>query len=112
MQKVGGHGLPLFSYSYLKLTICLILLKKHDANDLADLSQYTRCVSYMNFVMGLAHYSVSVAQWLSIRAQNPKFLLRGDLEFFLRPTLVTRHENISLHFSTKLKTYHLPYSIY
>ena len=27
----------------------------------------------MNFVMGLAYHSVSVAQWLSIRAQNPKF---------------------------------------
>ncbi|RMX53041.1 hypothetical protein pdam_00020357 [Pocillopora damicornis] len=36
-------------------------------------SKYKGCVSYMNFVMGLAHHRVSVAQWLSIRAQNPKF---------------------------------------
>ena len=39
----------------------------------------------MNFVIDLAHRGVSVAQWLSISAWNPKIqglIPHGDSEFF------------------------------
>ena len=39
----------------------------------------------MNFVIDLAHRGVSVAQWLSISAWNPKvqgLIPHGDSEFF------------------------------
>ena len=39
---------------------------------MADPSSMQECVSYMNLVMSLAHHRVSVAQWQSVGAQNPK----------------------------------------
>ena len=39
---------------------------------MADPSSMQECVSYMNLVMSLAHHRVSVAQWWSVGAQNPK----------------------------------------
>ena len=50
---------------------------------------------HMNFVTDLAHRGVSVAQWLSIGARNPKVwgsIPHGNWEFFLCPTLVTRRK--------------------
>ena len=63
----------------------------------------------------LAQRRVSVAQWKSIGARNPKVggsILHGDSECFLCSTLETRQKNIVLHFFTELKTYHLSYSIH
>ena len=50
---------------------------------------------HMNFVTDLAHRGVSVAQWLSIGARNPKVwgsIPHGNSEFFLCPTLETRRK--------------------
>ena len=52
-------------------------------------------VCHMNFVIDLIHHRVSVAQWQSIRARNPKVwgaIPHGDSEFFLCPTLITRQK--------------------
>ena len=86
MQKLGGHGLPLFSYSYLKLTICLILLKKHDANDLADPHSIKDvCHIWTLWWALLTIVSLWLSGWASghrIQSSGVQFLLHGDLEFF------------------------------
>ena len=75
----------------------------------------TGCVSYMYFVMGLAHHRLSVAQRKSIGARNPMALSpipHGDSELFLCPTLVTRRKtSFSISSVTELKTIYLSYSI-
>ena len=68
----------------------------------------------MNFVMGLAHHRLSLAQRKSIGARNPMALSpipHGDSELFLCPTLVKRRKDIFLYFFTELKTIYLSYSI-
>ena len=59
--------LPCSKTYYLSYSI-----KKHDIINMADPSSMQECVSYMNLVMSLAHHRVSVAQWWSVGAQNPK----------------------------------------
>ena len=54
-----------------KLTISLISIYKHYAIDIADPSRMQEAC-HMNFVINLAHRGVSVAQWESIGARNPK----------------------------------------
>ena len=54
-----------------KLTIFLISIYKHYAIDIADPSSMQDAF-HMNFVKDLAHRGVSVAQWWSIKARNPK----------------------------------------
>ena len=63
------HLFP-FVYRAQKLTIFLILFK--NIIDIAATGSMQECVSYMNLVMSLAHHRVSVAQWWSVGAQNPK----------------------------------------
>ena len=62
----------------------------------------------MNFAMGPAHHRVS-------RYGRASELLdsfpRGQSEFFLYPTLVTRRRNIFLYLLTELKSYHLSYFV-
>ena len=74
--------------------------------------QYAGYVLFMNFVMGLAHHGVSVAQWKSIRAwKNPKVWGHGDPEIFLCLTLMTRQKTPFSISVPNSKTYHLSYSI-
>ena len=77
-----------------KLPSSLISIYKHYAFDIAEPgSMQDMC--HMNFVIDLAHRGVSVAQWQSIGARNPKVwdsIPHGYSEFFLCPTLVTRRK--------------------
>ena len=54
-----------------KLTISLISIYKHYAIDIADPSS-RQDVCHLKFVIDLAHRGVSLAQWESIGARNPK----------------------------------------
>ena len=54
-----------------KFTISLISIYKHYAIDIADPSSM-QDACHMNLVIDLAHRGVSVAQWESIGARNPK----------------------------------------
>ena len=91
----------LYFFTELKTHHLSYSIYKHDAMDIADPSSL-QDMCHMNFVIDLAHHSVSVVQWQSIRTQNPK--VRGliphrDSKFFLCPTLVTG-KNIFLQILT------------
>ena len=78
---------------------------KHDAKDVADPSSM-QDACHMTFIMGLTHHRVSVAQWKSIRARNPKVwgtIPHRDSEFFLVPRSWQDEKNIFLYFFTDLK---------
>ena len=60
-----------------------------------DVSRLVTSVLYFHFAISFAHGRVSVAQWKSIRARNPKVwgsIPYEKLDFFLYPTLVTRRK--------------------
>ena len=81
--SVGAQNLPSLLFFY----------QKHYAIDIADPnSVWEAC--YKNFVIGLAHRRVFVAQWLSIGAQirRSKVDSSWGLRIFLYPTLVTRRK--------------------
>ena len=47
-------------------------------------------MSYTNFVMGLAHYKVSVVEHRSVESKG--LIPHEDSEFFVCPTLATRRK--------------------
>ena len=54
----------IFLYIIIYIIFCKILFTKHNAIDITKvLAVYTGRVSYMNYVMVIAHYRVSAAQW-------------------------------------------------
>ena len=80
-----------------------------------DVSRLVTSVLYFHFAISFAHGRVSVAQWKSIRARNPKVwgsIPYGKSEFFSLSHARDKMKNILLYFFTELKTYHLIYSIY
>ena len=73
----------LYYFTELKTYHLFHSIHKNDAIDIANLSMQAAC--HMNFVIGLAHRRVSVAQWSEVR-----FLM--GTQFFLCPTLVKRRK--------------------
>ena len=51
---------------------------------------------------GLIRHEVSVAQWSSIGARNPKVYGHGYTEYFLCPTVVTRKKTLFTRFTISL----------
>ena len=89
---------------------CLISIYKHYAIDISDPSSM-QDTCHMNFVIGLAHRGVSVAQWQNIGVRNPKVrgsIPRGTQNFSLIPRSRKDEKNF-LYFFTELKIYHLSY---
>ena len=115
-----AHEMPV-KYLCDKLWIIMLLKLNHSSSYHLSYSVYKHYVlkiadpssmqdvCHMNFVIDLTHCRVSVAQWQSIRVQNPKVsssIPHGDSEFFLCPMLTSRQKPsffISLQ-SSKLTT--------
>ena len=112
-----AHEMPV-KYLCDKLWIIMLLKLNHSSSYHLSYSIYKHYVlkiadpssmqdaCHMNFVIDLTYCRVSVAQWQSIRVQNPKVSSSIPHGVSLSHAHI-KTKTIFLYFSTELKTYHL-----